>query len=161
MLSYIDYTKTSFQRCLFGNILVIYITFTDTYYKHNTDFCYTVIFIKNSQKDQNLCCVIGSSVSVSPFLLSFDDSTAFWVFGLFGLLHCCLHLQKLQHSTFFSLQMHTCFFYKHNAYKHIQPGISEKNKHMLGIVPSLKNNCSFFYLFQISFRGIFRTMSNI
>ena len=40
----------------------------------------------------------------------------------------------------------TCFFfYKHNTYKPIQPGISEKNKHMLSIVPSLES--SFFFLF--------------
>ena len=27
------------------------------------------------------------------------------------------------------------FLYKHNAYKHIQPGISGKNKHLLSIFP--------------------------
>ena len=37
------------------------------------------------------------------------------------------------------------FFYKHNAYKHIQPGISEKNKHMLSILSSLENNCSLLF----------------
>ena len=58
----------------------------------------------------------------------------------------------------------TCFFfYKHNTYKPIQPGISEKNKHMLSIVPSLESSFffPFFFLSQISFRGILRTMSNI
>ena len=53
------------------------------------------------------------------------------------------------------------FLYKHNAYKHIQPGISEQNKHMLNIVSNFENSYSFFFLFQVSFRGIFRTMSNI
>ena len=52
------------------------------------------------------------------------------------------------------------FFYKHNAYKHTQSEISKKNKCMLGILSSLGNSCSFF-LFQIPFRGIFRTMLNI
>ena len=37
------------------------------------------------------------------------------------------------------------FFYKHNAYKHIQPLISEKNKHMLSILSSLENGCSFLF----------------
>ena len=37
------------------------------------------------------------------------------------------------------------FFYKHNAYKHIQPGISEKNKHMLSILSSLENSCSLLF----------------
>ena len=37
----------------------------------------------------------------------------------------------------------TCFFlYKDNAYKQIQPGISEKNQHMLSILSSLENNSS-------------------
>ena len=31
------------------------------------------------------------------------------------------------------------FFYKHNAYDHIQPGINEKNKHMISILSSLEN----------------------
>ena len=34
----------------------------------------------------------------------------------------------------------TCFFYKHNTYKRIQPEISEKN--MLSILSSLENSCS-------------------
>ena len=38
-------------------------------------------------------------------------------------------------------QLHV-FFYKHNAYKHIQPEIREKNKHMLSIFSSLENSCS-------------------
>ena len=33
------------------------------------------------------------------------------------------------------------FFCKHNDNKHIQPGISEKNKHMLRILFSLENSC--------------------
>ena len=37
------------------------------------------------------------------------------------------------------------FFYKHNAYKHIQPRISEKNKHMLSILSSLENSCSLLF----------------
>ena len=41
----------------------------------------------------------------------------------------------------------TCFFYKHKSYKHIQPGISETNKHMLSIVSSLENSCSFFFCY--------------
>ena len=69
MVSSLNYTKTSFQRCLFENILGIYITCTNTYYKHNTNFCYTVIIIKNKQNYQNSCCVIGSSVSVSWVLM--------------------------------------------------------------------------------------------
>ena len=49
-------------------------------------------------------------------------------------------------STLTQIKVHTCFsFYKHNAYKHIQPGISEKNKHMLCIVSSVENSCSFFF----------------
>ena len=48
MLCYV----TSLQRCLFENILAIYITCTNTYYKSNTDFCYTVIIIKNNQNCQ-------------------------------------------------------------------------------------------------------------
>ena len=39
----------------------------------------------------------------------------------------------------------TCFFYKHNAFTHIQPGISEKNKHMLSILSSLENSCSLLF----------------
>ena len=37
------------------------------------------------------------------------------------------------------------FFFKHNAYKHIQPRISEKSKHMLSIFSSLENNCSLLF----------------
>ena len=50
-------------------------------------------------------------------------------------------LQKLN----FCISLFTCFFYKHNAYKHILPGISEKNKHMLSILFSLENSCSFLF----------------
>ena len=100
MLSSRNYTKASFQRCLFESILAIYITCTNKCYKHNTNFSYTVIIIKNNQKYQNSCCIVGSSASVS------------WVFMI--LQHsdcldsdCCLHLQKLQHFTLFILQVHT------------------------------------------------------
>ena len=40
------------------------------------------------------------------------------------------------------------FLYKHNAYKHIQPGISEQNKHMLNIVSNFENSYSFFFCFK-------------
>ena len=33
-------------------------------------------------------------------------------------------------------------FYKHDAYNHIQPGISEKNKHMLSTLSGLENSYS-------------------
>ena len=39
----------------------------------------------------------------------------------------------------------TSFFYKHNAYKDIQPGINEKNKYMLSILASLENSCFLFF----------------
>ena len=84
MLFSMNCTKTSFQKWLFESRLAIYITCMNTCYKHNTNFCYTVIIIKNNQKYQNSCCII-------------DDSTAFWLFGLF---HCYLHLQKFTASHF-------------------------------------------------------------
>ena len=34
---------------------------------------------------------------------------------------------------------------QHNAYKHIQPGMSEKNKYMLSILSSLENSCSLLF----------------
>ena len=74
MLSSMNYTKTSFQRFLFENIHAIYITCTNTYYKHNTNFCYTVIVIKNNQQYQHSCCFIGSSVSVSWVLMILQHS---------------------------------------------------------------------------------------
>ena len=38
------------------------------------------------------------------------------------------------------------FCYKHNAYKHVNPGISEKKiKHMLSIFSNLENNYSFVF----------------
>ena len=43
-----NYTETSFQRYLFENILAIYITCMNTYYKHNTSVCYTVKFMENN-----------------------------------------------------------------------------------------------------------------
>ena len=36
-------------------------------------------------------------------------------------------------------------FNKHNAYKHIQPGINEKNEHMLSILSSLEDRCSLLF----------------
>ena len=48
VLSSMNYTETSFQRYLFENILAIYITCVNTYYKHNTSVCYTVKFIENN-----------------------------------------------------------------------------------------------------------------
>ena len=69
MLSSKSYTQTSFQRCLFENILAIYFKCTKTYYKHNTNFCCTVIIIKNNLKYQNSCYVTGSSESVSWVLM--------------------------------------------------------------------------------------------
>ena len=74
MLSSKSYTQTSFQRCLFENILAIYIKCTKTYYKHNTNFCCTVIIIKNNLKYQNSCYVIGSSESVSWVLMILQHS---------------------------------------------------------------------------------------
>ena len=69
-----NYTKTGFQRCLFENIVPIYITYMNTYYQHNTNFCYTVIIIKNNQKYPNPSCVIGSSVSVCRVLMILQHS---------------------------------------------------------------------------------------
>ena len=37
-----------------------------------------------------------------------------------------------------------CFFYKRNAYKHVQPGISGRKKHMLSIFASLKTSSRLF-----------------
>ena len=77
MLCYVNYTKTSLQRCLFENILAIHITCTNTYYERNTDSCYTVIIIKNNQncqKYQNSCCVIGLSVFVFWVLMILHHS---------------------------------------------------------------------------------------
>ena len=88
------YTKTSFQRCLFEDILAIYITSMSTYYKYNTNFCYTVIIIKNNQKYQNSCCVIGSRVSVSSVLMILQYSDC-----LDCLDYYIVVLQKSQHST--------------------------------------------------------------
>ena len=42
-------------------------------------------------------------------------------------------------------ELHYMFFYKHNAYKHIHPGISEKNKHILSMLSSLENSCSLLF----------------
>ena len=36
------------------------------------------------------------------------------------------------------------FFYKLNAYKHVQPGISGRNKHMLSILASLETSSLYF-----------------
>ena len=81
MVFSMNYTKTSFQRCLFGNILAIYITCTNTYYKHNTIFYYTVMIIKNNQKYQNSCGVSGSSVSISWVLmiLQYSDCLDYYI----------------------------------------------------------------------------------
>ena len=38
----------------------------------------------------------------------------------------------------------TCFFYKLNVYKHVQPGISGRNKHMLNILASLETTSLLF-----------------
>ena len=46
------------------------------------------------------------------------------------------------------------FLYKPNAYKHIQPGISEQNKHMLNIVSNFENSYSFFFVSSIIQRHI-------
>ena len=40
--------------------------------------------------------------------------------------------------------IHVCL-YNHNAYKHIQPVISEENKHMLSILSSLENTYSLLF----------------
>ena len=47
-------------------------------------------------------------------------------------------------SFLFVTKLHV-FFDKHNAYRYIQPGISEKNKHVLSILSSLKNSCSLLF----------------
>ena len=53
------------------------------------------------------------------------------------------------------------FLNKHNAYKHIQPGINEKNKHMLSIVSSKENSCSFFFPVSNVIQRHIQIMSNI
>ena len=41
------------------------------------------------------------------------------------------------------------FFYKVNAYKHVQPEISGRNKHMLSILASLRKKFPSFFLSEI------------
>ena len=50
----------------------------------------------------------------------------------------------IDHKMFDIITILHVFFYKYNAYKHIQ-SISEKNKHMLSILSSLENSCSLLF----------------
>ena len=48
------------------------------------------------------------------------------------------------------------FLYKHNAYKHFQPGISGKNVHMPSIFSSLGNSC--FCLFSYAYSESYQNL---